>query len=226
MAIPVALKKRAMKRAMTWLRAPPDEYTEAWHYFVHPDTDQSPSCCHISPLQRAKRQAAQAYKKTSTVSWGKELMCEELASQHEPDERWAAEVKRITADELHSLSFFWSNKQISSSRTSERRPPSDHITSELHRFWPNFRWLENVWIVDVEGNRFKRKEYAYFDDCDIGQIHLKRVTRLEYASTPPCRPDKWTAIRLRKRIQAMYSIVICSPELLFGEILILGRSKS
>lgn len=51
MSIQVAMKEQAIKRATTWLLTPPDEYTEVWHFLVHPNKGQSTSCCHLSPLR-------------------------------------------------------------------------------------------------------------------------------------------------------------------------------
>ncbi|KAF1314922.1 Rxlr effector protein, partial [Globisporangium splendens] len=44
LSIPLALKRQAMKRATTWMMAPEDEHTAAWHALVHPEHPQQISC--------------------------------------------------------------------------------------------------------------------------------------------------------------------------------------
>lgn len=60
----------------------------------------------------------------------------------------------------------------------------------------------------------------------MSQLQLTRASRLDYECKPPCRSDQWTAIRLRKLVKAMISIIVCGPEIPVGENLVIGMEQT
>lgn len=52
-----------------------------------------------------------------------------------------------------------------------------------------FDWLDNPWIVDTVGCPLKARNLQFLKQCRIGDLGIKRVSKMTYTFKPPALPS-------------------------------------
>ena len=137
-AIPLAIKRQAMRRATQWLLADRTIFTEAWHSLAHRDKAQTVSCCTISPRVHTPKSRAKRYRSSTIQQLGVDFICDHLVESNPKPDEWKHHASTAVQRTTQAALLLW-DEDGSPYLQLDAGEPQVHQTSYSHeraRFWP------------------------------------------------------------------------------------------